>query len=151
MAGIIAISVTKTHTDSGADVATSGFLKNERITLSAVPPGAGRVWSLSAPSASSPASSALDDDQDTNPAFTPDVAGYYTVSVLIDGTTTYVLRISVSPIAVARQAEAINFQPLEDSQVPAPTIGRTVYCSATQGGVLVEKRPDNSVHVINVT
>lgn len=151
MAGIRAVSVTKTFASAGADVASSGFLINEQIVLSAEPAGAGYAWKLSAPSNSVPARSRLDDDGAAVPTFTPDVDGLYLVQVVVDGTTTYVLRIGVSPVASAKQAQAINFLPLADSQVPTPILGRTIYCSATQGNVMVEKRTDGSVHIINVT
>lgn len=133
MAGINAVSVTKTHNNSGADVATTGFLINERITLSASPTGSGYLWALAAPNDSVPVYSALDDDSDEGPAFTPDVAGFYTVSVLVNGVTQYVLRITVTDVAVARQAQGINLLPLANAQVPTPQAGVTIYYSVELG------------------
>ncbi|HEX5076143.1 MAG TPA: hypothetical protein VFW03_23220, partial [Gemmatimonadaceae bacterium] len=120
MSGINAASTTKTHSASGADVATTGFLAREQITLSATPSGSGYAWSIALPSDSSPAAAALDDATDATPKFTPDVPGFYTISVLVDGATTYVLRVAVVAVGTARQCEAINFAPLLDSQVPTP-------------------------------
>src|SRR6185369_9656961 len=116
MAGISAASVTKTHAASGSDVAATGFLSREQIALSATPSGSGYSWSIALPSDSSPGRAALDDDTDATPKFTPDVPGFYTVTVVVGGSTTYVLRIAAVARGVARQCEAINFAPLADSQ-----------------------------------
>jgi hypothetical protein len=135
MAGISATSVTKTHVASGADVTTSGFISKERVTLAASPAGGGYAWSLSVPSDSAPARSALDDATGTTPAFTPDVPGIYVASVLVDGATLYVLRLSVAAIGIVRVAEALNLLPLADSQVPTPQLGVALYYSTDLNAV----------------
>lgn len=139
MAGINAVSATKTHNNSGADVATTGFVFKEEISLTASPAAStSYLWSLSAPSDSSPARSALDDETDANPRFTPDVAGFYTVSVLIDGTTTYVLRIAVVNTATVRTGEVFHLLPLTNAQVATPTTGVALYYSTDAGKAVVK-------------
>jgi|SRR6185369_11082646 len=135
MAGISAASVTKTHAASGSDVAATGFLSREQIVLSATPTGSSYAWSIALPSDSSPGRAALDDDTDATPKFTPDVPGFYTVTVLVDGTTTYVLRLTVAAVGTARQCEAINFAPLADAQVPTPATGVSLYFSSDLGAL----------------
>jgi hypothetical protein len=138
MAGIGAVSVTKTHAAAGADVAATGFLVNEQITLSATPSGSGYQWSIAIPADSSPARSALDDDTDAAPKFTPDVAGFYTLSVLVDGATTYVLRIAAAAPAIIRQGEGMNLMPLSNAQVPTPQAGVTLYYSTDSSKAVVK-------------
>lgn len=138
MAGIGAASVTKTHAASGADVTTTGFLKNEQVTLSADISGSGYAWSIAFPSDSAAGRAALDDDTSATPKFTPDVPGFYTVSVVVDGTTTYVLRIAVVAVAIARQLEAMNFAPLANTQVPTPIAGVTLYYSTDSSKLVVK-------------
>jgi hypothetical protein len=135
LAGIAAASVTKTHAAAGADVAAVGFLANEQITLSASPAGSGYQWSITIPADSSPARSALDDDTDAAPKFTPDVAGFYTLSVLVDGATTYVLRLAVVSVSIVRQCEGLNFAPMANSQIPTPQTGFTVFNSSDLPGM----------------
>src|SRR6185369_319576 len=91
------------------------------------------AWSISAPSDSAPARSALDDATDASPKFTPDVPGYYTLVVVVGGATTYILRIAAVAVGTARQAEAINLLPLADAQVPTPKLGVSIYYSTDLG------------------
>ena len=131
MSGITAISAAKTHGagSTAVDTAVAGYLVNERISLATSPAGSGYVWSLSAPNDSAPARSALDDDTDAGPSFLPDVPGYYVVSVVVDGATTYVLRIAVAPVATVRICEVIHLLPLANSQVATPQVGVSLYYS----------------------
>ncbi len=138
MAGIGAVAASKTHVASGADVSASGFIANERVALSATPAGSGYAWSVSAPSDSRPALSDLNDDTDTTPSFTPDVAGFYVVSVLVDGVTLYVLRLEVAEVGIVRPSYALNLPSYADSQVPTPSIGVTLYYSTTASKAVVK-------------
>jgi hypothetical protein len=138
MAGIGAVSVTKTHAASTADAVTTGFLKNEQIALSADISGSGYAWSIALPSDSASGQAALDDATSATPKFTPDVAGFYTITVVVDGATTYVLRIAVVAVGIARQLEALNFAPLTNAQVPTPSAGVTLYYSTDSTKLVVK-------------
>ncbi|HEU4544342.1 MAG TPA: hypothetical protein VFR23_24640 [Jiangellaceae bacterium] len=150
MAGISATAIAASHAASTADASASGFIVNERITLATSPTGSSYAWSLSAPSDSSIASSGLDDDTAAGPKFTPDVAGYYVVSVTVDGATLYVLRLAVAAPGVVRLGEIQNLMPLTDSQVPTPQAGVNLYYSSTQGALSV-KTTAGAVFTINLT
>lgn len=138
MAGISAVSASKSAAASGADVAVTGFLVGERIALSTTPTGNGYQWAMAAPSDSAPARSALDDDTDGAPTFIPDVAGYYVLSVTVDGSTTYVLRIAVASVATVRVGEVLHLLPLADSQVSTPQAGVSFYYSTDAGKAVVK-------------
>lgn len=133
MAGIGAVSPTKTHAAAGADVNATGFVTKEQIALTADISGSGYAWSVAIPAASAPNQSGLDDAESATPKFTPDVPGYYVITVVVDGATTYVLRLAVVAAAVASQAQGINLLPLADSQVPTPQTGVTIYYSTDLG------------------
>ena len=138
MAGIGAASVTKTHAADTADSVTTGFLKNEQIALSADISGSGYAWSITLPSDSAAGQAALDDATSATPKFTPDVPGFYTVTVVVDGVTQYVLRIAVVAVAVVRVGEGINLMPLANSQVPTPQTGVTLYYSTDSTKLVVK-------------
>jgi len=135
MAGIAATSVTTTFAAAGADVAATGFLVNEQVTLSATPSGSGYAWSVAIPSDSAPGRSALDDDTDATPKFTPDVPGFYTITCLVDGATLYVLRLAVLAVATVRVCEVLHFPPMANAQVTAPQIGFKVFNSSDLPGM----------------
>lgn len=151
MAGIGAVSVSKTHSASGADVSATGFLVNERIALSATPAGSGYAWTLSAPNDSAPVASALDDDTDATPAFMPDVPGYYVVTVTVDGATSYVLRLAVAPVATVRLGEVQHMLPLTDAQVSTPQVGFAFYCGSDHSNLPCVKKSDGTVHTVDLT
>ncbi len=150
MSGILANSVSKTMVsgDTAADQVTSGFVALEEITLTTTGTPTSYVWGLSKPSGST-ARTALSSTTAASPTFTPDVEGYFVVTCLLDGTTLYILRIAVADDASVTTVSTLKFLPIADSLVPVPATGRTVYYSSTQSA-LVEKRPDNTVHVITV-
>lgn len=135
MAGIGAVSSTKSHTAAGADVNATGFVTKEQIALTADISGSGYAWSIAIPSDSAPNQSALDDAEGATPKFTPDVPGYYTITVVVDGATTYTLRLAIVAAAVARQCEALNFTPMANSQIPTPQTGFTVFNSSDLPGM----------------
>jgi hypothetical protein len=138
MAGINATSVTTNHANSGADVAAIGFLVNEQVTLSASPAGTGYQWSVAIPSDSAPGRSALDDDTDAAPKFTPDVPGFYTIKCLVDGATQYVLRLAVVAVGTVRVGEVIHLLPLANSQVSTPQTGVVLYYSTDSSKAVVK-------------
>ncbi len=138
MAGIGAVSVSKTHAASGVDVAATGFLVNEQVTLSASPAGSGYQWSVAIPSDSAPGRAALDDDTDAAPKFTPDAPGFYTITVLVDGATQYVLRLAVVSVGTVRVGEVFHLLPLANAQVATPQTGVALYYSTDSSKAVVK-------------
>lgn len=151
MSGIIANSASKTMLagDASADNAVSGYVALEAITLALTEAHSSYQWSLAKPSAAS-ARTHFSSSTDPTPTFTPDAEGFFTVACLVDGTTTYVLRIGVALAGGVTTLGSIRFMALADTQVPAPATGATVYYSSDVGG-LVEKLSDGTVHRITVT
>jgi hypothetical protein len=150
MAGILANAASKTMVagDTAADKSVSGYITAESITLTTNPTGTTYSWGLSKP-AGSTARAALSDDDGASVNITPDVEGTYLVTCVVDGSTTYVIRIGCVNISVVSSLGALRFTPIANSQVPTPAAGRTVYFSS-DSSALVEKRPDGTVHVITV-
>ena len=96
MAGIYATAASKTLAAGATSVdnTSTGWVAGERISLGATPAGATYLWSIAQPSASSRARSALSTENGAAPTFTPDVGGTYSISCLVDGATTYALRLT---------------------------------------------------------
>lgn len=153
MAGIMASSATETMVsgDTAADNSHAGYIASEMTTLSVTPSGSSYSWGQSIPSGSATARSGLSSTTDASPTFTPDVAGEWVVTCLVDGTTTYVLRLSVTAIATTTMAEAFRLQPVADSAVSAPAGSiLALYNSSTQNGLAV-KNSDGTVYTVDVT
>lgn len=151
MSGILANSASMTMTggDTATDKAVSGYVCSEQITLSVTPSGSSYSWGLSKP-AGATGRSDLNDATSASPVFTPDVAGYYVLTCLVDGATAYVLRAAVTHAAVTTAYEAIRFSPIADSRVAAPALGCCLFWSATQNALAV-KLPDDSIATVGVT
>lgn len=149
MAGIVAAAASKTHAASGADVSDSGFITGEQVALSVTPTGTDYQWALAIPSGSSSARVRFSGDDTATASFTPDVAGIYSVSVVVDGTT-YILRLSVTQLAQSTTLEALRLIPVADSQVPAPAVGVAVYYSSTRSALVV-KDTSNTVRTVTLT
>lgn len=138
--GILANSSSSTMVadDAAADNTFTGYVTDEQITLTVTPTGTNYAWSMAIPSASSPLRSELSAETGASVTFTPDVAGYYTIVCIVDSTTTYVLRLSVTAITATVSSGAINFPDVTDNSVPTPTTGLTLYSSSTQGTIAVK-------------
>lgn len=152
MAGILAnaaSSETMASGDTSADNTWSGFVTGEEVALSTVPTGSAHVWALARP-AGSAARVDISEPETAAPRFTPDAAGLYTITCVVDGATTYVLRITVTRVAQVSVADAHRLSPLADEQVPAPALGATLFYSSTQNALAV-KFPDDSVATLDVT
>ena len=150
MAGILANSASVTHTSSTADDSNSGYLTSEKITLSVLPTATTHSWGLAAPSGSAAAKSALSSTTAASPTFTPDIGGYYVITCTADGSTFYVMRLSITTAAVGVTQEALRFQPKADSAVTAPSSGVALYYSTTQSSLAI-KLPDGSVKTVDTT
>lgn len=144
MAGILAnsASATMTGSDAAADQSISGYLRNERVTLTTTPTGSTYAWSLTNPNGSSPTRAALTDETASNPSFSPDVQGTYTVTATVDGSTSYTLRLSALNVAAAEPVEVLRLQPRTDAQVTAPSVGVALYYSSTQASLCVKTSSD---------
>jgi hypothetical protein len=145
MAGVLANSVTATMvaSDTAESKIVSGYLRNERIALSAYPAGTTYRWTLVNPSGSSAGKAQLSDYTSATPSFVPDVGGTYLVTAAVDDAV-YVIRIGAIDTAASDPVEAIRLMPRADAQVQAPSLGQVLYYSSNADG-LVAKNPDGSV------
>lgn len=151
MAGILANSPSKTMAsgDTSADKTASGYVAGERITLTVTPSGTNYEWSQARPSGSS-ARAQLSGATGASVTFAPDVGGTYVVTCIVDGSTTYVIRITCQSPTISEPVEAVRLSPRTDASVPAPAAGRTLYYSSDQGK-LVTKDSAGTVRTINET
>lgn len=151
MAGILAVSAEQVMTapDTAVDKSVSGYVTNSQITLSTTPTGSSYSWAIAKPSGST-ARAALSSATAEAPVFTPDVPGYYTVSVVVDSTTTYVIRISVTQTAITTSYEAIRLSPKADASVPAPALGVAMYYSSDQDALVI-KDAAGDVYTVDLT
>jgi hypothetical protein len=153
MAGILAnsASYTMTSSDTAVDQALSGWIRNERITLSTSPAASSSyVWSLTNPYGSSSAKSYLSSTTSSGPNFVPDIGGTYVVTCKVNGTTDYVLRASVLDTASVEPVEALRMTPRADAQVAAPSLGVVMYFSSTQQKLCIKTSSD-AVFSVNTT
>ena len=148
--GILANSPSVTMTTSTSDDVRSGFILNEQVTLSLSVSGTTFLWSQSIPNAAGPSRAALDSYTSATPKFTPPAAGVYVLTCLKDGTTTYVLRISVTATASVTVDQVVRLSPVADTQVPTPALGVSLYFSSTQGALVV-KDTTGAVKTVDLT
>jgi hypothetical protein len=148
MAGILANSASQTMLAgaTSADHAVSGYIALEEVVLSVTPTGSSYSWAIAKPSGSS-ARAALSSTTDASPTFTPDVAGFYTLTCVVDSVTTYVLRVAVSAIGEVSTIDAIRLVPILNAQVPTPATGRTIF-SSSELNDLAQKLPDGNTYPI---
>lgn len=151
MAGILANSSTHTHSSTSVDETEAGYITAEQVTLSVTPSASSYSWGMARPSGSSAGRSALSEDDVASPVFTPDVAGFYTITCLVNGTTTYVIRLSVTSLAVASPSQALRLSPVTDAQVEVPAVGAVLFCGSDHGDVLCMKDATNTVFTVDVT
>lgn len=150
MAGILANSATVTMTSGTPDASATGYLVGERITLTTNPTGSNYLWSIAKPGGSSIAAATLN-GSDGYIYLVPDVEGYYTVTVTVDTTTTYVLRIGAQAIGEVNYQSVSNYSPLANTQVPTPTLGGNLYYSSTADGVVYKKSDGSVISLLNAT
>lgn len=129
MAGIFANSVSVTMSTTSTDATQAGYLSLEQVSLSATPTGSTYLWSLAKP-AGATARSDLNSSTDAAPHFTPDVEGFWLISVTVNSTTSYRLRLSVTSLAQATTREALRLSPKADAAVATPPLGAAVYYSS---------------------
>lgn len=130
--------------DTSADNSVTGFVTREQIALTVTGTPSVVAWNLARPSASV---AALSDFDDVSISFTPDVEGFYVITCVLDGTTSYVLRVSVTQVAHITTLSAVRFMPIPSASVPVPATGRTLFCSVEEDGLAV-KLPDGTVEAV---
>ena len=152
MAGITAAAASKTLLSgaTSADNTSSDWVTGERVTLGVTPSGTGYLWSMSAPTSSAVARSELSSTSDAAPTILPDVAGTYTITCLVSGVTTYVLRLTVQAVAIAEPIEALRFSPRADTTIPAPAAGVTMFYSSTQSALVI-KTVAGTIYTVDLT
>lgn len=132
MAGILANSASKAMVsgDTAPTNTVSGFVTGEQVTLSTTPTGTTYVWGESIPSGSAQSKSKLSGTTDASVTFTPDVAGLYVVTVVVDLAATYNLTLSVVASQGIVTPGAEQFTPVANAAVPVPRAGLTLYFSS---------------------
>lgn len=136
MAGIKAnsLSVTMVDGDTAVDKAIGGFAINEQVTLSTAPAGTTYLWTLGRPADST--STTLSSTTAASPTFSPDVAGVYMLTCLVDATTSYQLRATVAALSVVNSVQVTRYYAQPDSAIPTPlTDALTLYKSDTVEGL----------------
>jgi len=146
MAGILANSASETMVagDTAADNSRSGYVVGEQITLSTTPTGTTYSWSLAKPSGATSRSN-LSDETAAGPVFVPDYAGTWTITCIVDGATTYVLRVTATAVAITSVANAHRFSPTTNNSIPAPALGLTLFCSSDANSQLRVKNSAGAV------
>jgi len=148
MSGILANSSTATMVDADTtpDNARSGYVTADQITLGVTGTPVSTVWSMAKPSAET-AACELSSSTDPNPTFTATVDGYFTVVCVVDGTTTYVLRMAVARVGVVSTLTAVRMLPILNASVPTPATGRTLFSSSDLND-LAQKLPDGITYAL---
>lgn len=146
MAGILAnsASVTMTAGDTLTDNTRAGYVVNEQVTLSTTPTGTTYVWSMAKPSGATSRSD-LSDTSSASVTFVPDYAGTWTITCIVDGATTYVLRITATAVAITSVANAHRFSPVTNNSIPSPATGLTLFCSSDASNQLRVKNTSGAV------
>lgn len=137
MAGIKAnsASVTMEDGDTATAKVQSGYVTGEQITLTTTGSPSTYSWSLSIPSASTAAKSALDTTTGSAPKFRPDVSGEYVVVVTVDSSTEYRINMQVTAATAVDLTGALHFSPRTDASVATPNNGATLYYSSDQSAL----------------
>lgn len=133
--------------DTAADKSVSGYVTNEAVTLSTTPTGSTYSWGISLPTGAT-ARANISDSTAATPSFTPDRAGYYVVTCVVDSTTTYVIRISVTQVAITTSYEAIRFSPKAAASVPTPSVGEAAFVNSSDSNLLTRKNSSGALQAL---
>lgn len=147
MSGILAVSVSVPTPGTANPNVVAGYVVGEQIALSTVPSGSSYVWSQSIPAGSTPLRAGLTATSGASVNFTPDIVGEYVVACVVDGTTTYVIRLTVIAATVAAAVTGTRYLPVTDGSVAAPSTGCVLYFSSTTSKLSV-KFPNNSIQTL---
>ena len=130
--------------DTQPDQNVVGYATAEQVTLTVFPaPTTTAVYELSAPTNSALAAISVIDD--VSARFIPDLQGLYVVTATVDGSTEYVIRLSVSQFGVVTLREALLFPPVDPTNIAAPQVGRVLFSDSTNSGNLSVKLPNDTV------
>lgn len=156
MAGILANSASKTMTsgDTTIDNNESGYVSGEMITLSVVLPAPEAVtgltleWGLSIPDSARPDRTRLITAGENSMRFTPEsgVSGYYVVTVVINQSTSYVIRLGVSEVSQVTVLGALNLMPVLEASVLPPNSGLTLFVDVADN-LLKSKDSDGNITI----
>ncbi len=148
MAGITAQSASKSllSGETIPDNTTTNFLVKEQISLGISPSPQTVLWSISKPYLSN-TTAYISDNTSYNPVFTPDKDGIYTVSCLVDSTTTYVLRINVLNVSEVTRLSSLHLMPCSSAQIVPPNSGGVLFWSSDTDSLSI-KYPNNSVEEV---
>jgi hypothetical protein len=139
MAGILANSLSHQMVDGDTSPVNvvAGYVSGQVVTLSVVPTGSAYQWTLSNPSTSSRTRPpAISDIQGATPTFTPDVGGFYILTCIVDGVTSYTITLDVLDVAQPVNIPALLAQEVSDVAIPSPPgAALTLYNSQEQGGL----------------
>lgn len=131
MSGITASAASKVLLagSTSTDKSLGGFVTGEMVTLGVTPSGTSYTWGQSFPAGSSQARAALSATTGATVSFVPDVSGVHVITVLVDGTDSYTLRLAVTSTAISQLTECIRQTPKANASVPVPAIGLTSFFS----------------------
>lgn len=129
--------------DTATDQNVTGFATSEQVTLTVTGSPTTVVYTLSAPTTSAYASILA--TSDIAARFTPDVQGLYVIQAVVDDSTTYILRLSVSVFGAVTMRQAMHLPPSDPADIDAPTVGRVLFSDSTNSSHASLKLPDNSV------
>lgn len=125
--------------DTAVTNTVTGYVRNERVTLSTTPTGTTYQWALSRPAGSSAARCYLSATDTAAPTFTPDIEGEYLVTCTVDGTTAYTISATVLDVAISNTVQVMRLSPLADASVPTPASGvLNVFNSSALGEMAVK-------------
>jgi parallel beta-helix repeat protein len=128
-------------TSGTVDNSQAGFVQAEQVTLTTTPAPAGAtyVWGLASPTSSAPARAFLSSTTAASPTLVPDVAGDYSITCVVNSTTTYVLRITVAAVVIADAAQsAIRMPPVLNATIPTPSASETLFHSSDSSRMAVK-------------
>lgn len=147
MPGILANSTSVTMLVSATT--STGYITAEEITLTLDVTGSSYSWSLAKPRAST-TRCALSDTTGASVTLVPDVEGYYVVTVLVSGTTTYSIRFSAVDPGVVTFDGARRWVGRTAASVPTPNhVGdKTEFLDSVTGR---KKLKDSSGNVIGIS
>jgi len=149
MAGIRALSATVKMTEAETEatgLTKAGFARDEEVALSVTPAFTSYSWSMTRPTGSSAARSAMSSTSVATPSFRPDINGEF-ILTCTDGTTTYDLVVEVSTVAPAEVATHTRRSAMLPDQIPITSGGGTEFLNA-ETGLMSVKYDDGSVQAL---
>ena len=146
MAGIIANTASVSMPSSvGADVSKTGYVAGEICTLSAEPAGSAYLWTLAGPPGSQ---ASLSGEMEAAPKFKMDRQGTYVATVVVDATTTYVIRLEATKVTIDWVAHGVRMASVAAASVPTPNTGYIMFINASNADALSLKDSSGTVTAV---